>query len=454
MKIFNHIQWLIVLIVFGTFACTQQDKTVAPATVNTPITNKAEIRTELDQNRADFAKALAQSFNSSNVREFIKNEASKQFDGDFDILYGKTKDAKIGGKTLEEAVAKYLVPKGSRVDKKAFLADIVSKDPLLNIGVPVNIDNWNTANYKPLVAVLTEEYDDQKTSHILAYDSEGNEHWIDAKNRPENTVVVVGWNERLKTLEQYNQHMSTRRLVGLCDDQMQRQAPYYTAPGNQNAFYLIDDPCTDDGGPGDGGTGGGGTGGGSTGGGGTGGSGTLGTDDDCYRENNSYERLKAMYFTASGLNYYEGWPAGAPEVDLRVYTPDKDRNYTEAKRMRFIDNLEPRKRKDIKDKWWEAGNLSLLYWDEDVHGTVIYLHFVEDDYQPGVSVKSISIKPKFKVTLPIIGETEVSLDIKIEINSKDEDMGGMTVDKCATPPDYRGRSCYSLNQYFSFELSH
>ena len=83
----------------------------------------------------------------------------------------------------------------------------------------------------------------------------------------------------------------------------------------------------------------------------------------------------------------------------------------------------------------------------------MYVHFVEDDKQLGVQLKEIKIKPSFEVKLPLVGKAKIALEIKFEINSKDEDMGGMTIDKCAGYPDRRGgKSCYNLNQYFSFRL--
>ena len=355
MKIYNKLTWAVLLLVIGMYACTQQGEQVVPGANLTPMTNKAEIKTKFDQRRANFAKALAKAMRNSEVRDFIKTEASKKFDGDFDIHFGMTKDAKVGQSTFLQTIQNNLAVENGRINKGAFMTDVLNEDPLLNIAVPVHINDWNVANYQPLVAVLTEAYDDQKSSHIVAYDAEGKEHWIDAKNEPNVPVVVVGWNERLKSTTEYQQRVRDISIIQPCEEEiMLRTAPAYTTPDGKQAFYhynFADIALRCSGG---GGGGGGGTGGGS-------GSGSGSGSSSCLRPGKAYERLVDMYFTKSGLNKYEGWPAGAPEVDLRVYTPDKDRNYDEAKRMRFIDDMEPRKRKDIKDKWWNPGNLSRSY---------------------------------------------------------------------------------------------
>lgn len=423
----------------GMFACNQQKEQVTPQTsTNIPL-NKAKIVTDLDQDMADFAQALAKSLKSEDLRIFVKQEAAKMFDGDYDILFGKTSHARIAGKSFRQHIESNLTVDNQRsTNKEALIDRILSQNPLLNIAVPVHLEDWKAGAYVPKVAILPEGYDDKTASHIRAFDANGKAYWIDAQNEPNEPVVVVGWNERLKTTEQYHQYLKTNReLIGLCEDEMWRKAPYYAMPNGREAFYIIE-PCDLDG-PSGGGTGGGGNTGG--------GSGPTGGDPNpgCYRPIDKIEKLNGLYFTQSGLNYYEGWPAGAPEVDVRIFVGDIDHNFTKEKEVRFYNNLEPRKRKDIKDKWWNPGNKSLFMWDEEKVGQVFLAHFVEDDQQIKILNREITIP------IPI---PPLTIKVKIKIDSRDEEIGYMIVDQCAAPPDVRaGRASYNVNQYFAFSLT-
>ncbi|EAY30304.1 DUF3103 family protein [Microscilla marina] len=424
---------LAVTLTYGMLACNQRQQEVSPQP--NVVLSKANIVTDLDQDMADFAQALAKSLESADLRNFVKQEAAKRFDGDYDILFGKASSAKIAGKSFRQYIEANLPTNKQRTTNKEVLIDrILSQNPLLNIAVPVHLHNWKTGVYTPKVAVLPEGYDDRTTSHIKAFDASGKAYWIDAQNEPDEPVIVVGWNERLKTSGQYQQYLqSNKRLIALCEEEMKRKTPYYTMPNGRESFYIIE-PCD-----------GGGLGGG---GGSTGGSGPTGGDPNpgCYRSIDKVERLNGMYFTKAGLNYYEGWPAGAPEVDVRIFVGDIAHNFTKEKEVRFYDNLEPRKRKDIKDKWWNPGNKSLFMWDEDKVGQVFLAHFVEDDQQIKILNREIPIPIKF---IPFVNVT-----VTIKIDSRDEEIGYMIVDQCAAPPDTKdGRASYNVNQYFSFSLS-
>ena len=423
---------LITAIAWFMFACSQQNKEVAPVTT----VNKAKIITKLDQDMADFAQALAKSLKSTGVRTFIKQEAAKKFDNDYDILFGKAGDFSIENRSFRQHIENNLPAANERQSNATLINRILSQNPLLNIAVPVHLEDWQTARYLPKVAVLPEGYDDQKTTHIKAFDADGKAYWLDAQNEPTEPVIVVGWNERLKTEEKFNAYRQKRDIVPIdeCDQFMERTKPYYTSVNN-NRYYLIL-PCDNDGGS----TGGGG--------GGTGGGGPAGGDPNpnCYRPVDKVEKLSGMHFTAAGLNYYEGWPAGAPEVDVRIFVGDIDHNFTKEKEIRFYDNLEPDKRKDIKDKWWNPGYKSLFMWDEEKVGSMFLVHFVEDDQQIKILNREVTIPIKF---IPF-----VNVSVTIKIDSKDEEIGYMIVDQCVAPPDSRdGRESYNINQYFAFSLN-
>ena len=55
-----------------------------------------------------FSEILSKAtFNNQDVRKFLKEEAIKQFDKNYDVLYAKVKDYTIGDKTFEEILTGY-----------------------------------------------------------------------------------------------------------------------------------------------------------------------------------------------------------------------------------------------------------------------------------------------------------------------------------------------------------
>ncbi len=143
----------------------------------------------------EFAKMLAVSLNSADFRKFIKEEAEKKFDGDYDILVSKVLNAKIGGQNFS-SMLKASHTQGADVFSR------VTKNEYLNISVPVEIEKWDTKAQTLLVANAI-DYIDGETERVKAWDGKGNVYWIDAKVEPNYPVVVVGNNERLDFYEEY-----------------------------------------------------------------------------------------------------------------------------------------------------------------------------------------------------------------------------------------------------------
>jgi hypothetical protein len=87
------------------------------------------------------------------------------------------------GKALNNALSSV------RTDAKAI--------PKFDIGVPVHHESWDPKETTPLVAFHhRQEIDDTELERVKAYDAQGNVHWLDAQEVPEQPVVVVGVNER------------------------------------------------------------------------------------------------------------------------------------------------------------------------------------------------------------------------------------------------------------------
>ncbi len=59
---------------------------------------------ERDLIKEVFAKSFAKVIEDDNIRNFVKSEVTKQFDGDYDILFNKVKHRKFNGLTLAQHV--------------------------------------------------------------------------------------------------------------------------------------------------------------------------------------------------------------------------------------------------------------------------------------------------------------------------------------------------------------
>lgn len=137
----------------------------------------------------EFAKLLASSLKDKEVRKFLKNEANKKTDGDFDILVSQVLNSKIGIQNFSDKIKN-----NSANGKEVF--DKATKNPKLNIAIPVLIEKWDDAKQQPLVAVSIGVIE-KDTKFLKAFDSKGKSYLIDANIEPNVPVIVVGNNERM-----------------------------------------------------------------------------------------------------------------------------------------------------------------------------------------------------------------------------------------------------------------
>ena len=156
----------------------------------------APIAITYDQKTAskkDFAIALAKAVEeNSALRTFIKAEALKMFDKDYDVLYHMVKDQKLAdGSTFREAILKHYV-------SESRLSQLEQNSPLLTIFVPelpnesFSAYSWNTATEIPSVAIRMDN-----TNDVPVFDSTGKELVIPGYAIPAFPVIVIKENERV-----------------------------------------------------------------------------------------------------------------------------------------------------------------------------------------------------------------------------------------------------------------
>lgn len=153
-----------------------------------------------DQVLEDLALMVTQSLGSPNFRGLVKQEAMKQFDGDYDILLKEFVDqTDIAGHSVRQILIENETLTNTNSSAKArfksLLSDALAKNPLLNISVPMHIEAWDAATFIPLVVVNAKE---SKSSKLKAYKSDGTIVWLDKDVAPTEPVIVIGWNERVE----------------------------------------------------------------------------------------------------------------------------------------------------------------------------------------------------------------------------------------------------------------
>ncbi len=167
--------------------------------------NIAEYSSTADDIALDLAKKLAANINNPEMKAFLKKEVNTQFDGDFNFLFLNAANKPIGN-AQSTTFLNLLYNKGSnnaRINNNDLINQIENEYPLLQIAIPKLVgaspETWDTESYTPLIAVVPTNYTEASgDNHILAFDAEGNEHYVDTKNEPDNLVIIISANERIQ----------------------------------------------------------------------------------------------------------------------------------------------------------------------------------------------------------------------------------------------------------------
>lgn len=173
-----------------------------------------------------FAKALA----DRQIRDFIRKEALKKFDKDYDVLYQLVKDNKLeNGETFAVALERY-------ADDSLFFRKSLENQPLLTIYVPelekFSAESWDINSEIPWVAVRN--LTDKKIGKpLLAYNEKGVKIELSYTNAPNFPVVVLKTNERVSVMD----NKEINKMAGTKTSR-QENALAHTANGG---IYFIDD---------------------------------------------------------------------------------------------------------------------------------------------------------------------------------------------------------------------
>ncbi len=188
MKKLTFFYSMLLIVGIGFISCSKD-----PIDTNQLIKDQAMFNNENNVLLKDFGLALARSLKLNHqLRSFIKNEALKKFDKDYEILIYKIKDAEIEkGETFEQIINKN--------SESAFnLSSLLHIYPTLTILVPKLPDNsfspeqWNVDDQIPYVAIRL-----NTTNDVPIITPEGKIGVLPSNLLPGFPVLVIKKNERL-----------------------------------------------------------------------------------------------------------------------------------------------------------------------------------------------------------------------------------------------------------------
>lgn len=139
----KNLFYIFLLSVFCTSCAKNDALNVVDESGKVENTGQSVNSSEKEELMSDFASVLSKvTYERQDVREFLKEEAVKQFDKNYDILYAGIKDQKINGTSFRDIMAAY--------SSDEILSNIEAKLPLLNILFPeIKMFDISPENYDP-----------------------------------------------------------------------------------------------------------------------------------------------------------------------------------------------------------------------------------------------------------------------------------------------------------------
>ncbi|MBE9468360.1 MAG: DUF3103 family protein [Bacteroidetes bacterium] len=170
-----------------------------------PVNRETENSDAITQRNVALEKMallVVDAVKNEEFRELIKQEADKQFDGDYDVLYERIARRQLKSSnsvSINDFFVKSISQKEQKSENEAQdnLEQMVNNIPDFQISVPVNCDKWDTKNYVPLVTYIPANFDEKTFTKIKAFDQDGNVVWLSLDKAPDFPVIVLGRCERI-----------------------------------------------------------------------------------------------------------------------------------------------------------------------------------------------------------------------------------------------------------------
>lgn len=143
-----------------------------------------------DESMKIFANIFSKALYDKDIRAFVRSEALKQVDNDYDVIYHYVKDQLLSnGETFHERLTKYC-------NNQIEFENMINSNKLLTIYIPClenfSAWNWDVNVTVPSVAVRLED----SNGNYYAINKDG-VFGLNSKERPKIPVLVIKQNERL-----------------------------------------------------------------------------------------------------------------------------------------------------------------------------------------------------------------------------------------------------------------
>lgn len=182
--------------------------------INNTAINSLNDKTKYDEYSKKLFNLLLSSLDDKEFKSFIKAEALKQFDGDYDILLASSLDKPMNNSLKSSSLTfkEYLQNRIESFKLKSsvnltstFIDSILLYCPLMQISVPElsynSPENWDIENDNVLLTVLPSNFDEITFSFVTAFDKNGNYYELSLDTFPNVPVIVISNNERLEVAE-------------------------------------------------------------------------------------------------------------------------------------------------------------------------------------------------------------------------------------------------------------
>lgn len=189
------------------FSCSENIEQINDTNVRTEKSYDDLKFSQHDRLREKFGNALSKALHDNiELRSFIKSEAIKQFNKDYDVLYHLVKDKTLKSngysKTVGQSYATFRSTLLNYFSSESELIDIENSLPLLTIFVPklpensFSAENWDISDTEnsPVVAI---SMDENNSVPMIAYN--GEKFVLNPEQIPNFPVVVLKNSERLIT---------------------------------------------------------------------------------------------------------------------------------------------------------------------------------------------------------------------------------------------------------------
>jgi len=334
------------------------------------------------------AQALSVQVERKVVRDYLKSELLRKFDGDYNLLIALHREEFAKGEQSSEGILK-----GS--SDGPMLDALLETYPLLQVAMPSlsgkTAEDWNTEDQIPLVVFRPVDADLNEMSTLTAYRN-GKPTELDLTQEPDDLILVISNNERTVVVPEGERPGKAMPFAidQSCADQIASVGSYNTL-----FYYLISELENCDGGGG--------------------GNGTI--QEGCDRDRSSArDRISRAKFTT--MNYMreaEHYLDGNPELYFVVTLASKNPSGFASLRKSYPS-------KD-RSQWKDCGIFScvpewynhdqpVFNWDPDVFGNLVRYDWFEEDFSTSKIDITLGLTSKFETV-------SVSGNVKISISKKD-----------------------------------